>query len=82
MSVAWQFTAWNDAKEKAVSQRRYDFVRCEIRSPSHGREQKVEPLSCRTPTGRNAFSNGFQADVTLFGPITGRLCGIYRQRPK
>jgi hypothetical protein len=61
MSVAWQFTAWNDAKEKPISWRRYDFVRCGIRSPSYGREQNVEPRSYRTLTGRNAFSNCFQA---------------------
>jgi len=34
---------------------------CGIRSPSYGREQNVEPLSCRTLTGRNAFSSCFQA---------------------
>jgi hypothetical protein len=61
MNVACQFTAWNDAKDKAVSLRRYDLVRCGIRSVSCGREQNVEPRSYRTLTGRNVFSNCFQA---------------------
>jgi hypothetical protein len=48
MNVAWQ--------------RRYDLVRCGIRSSSCGRELNVEPPSYRTLAGRNALSNWVEAE--------------------